>query len=119
LTDIFLLSGESKLFGDTLTQISGNVSIGKTGLALSMTDTAAVRIHLLISGQIEDSFLVDQYRVNKYNDKKTSFERVAEVPTRVQTNRITHAQLGYSINPGTYFTTGVISNNVSLPPAQS
>ena len=59
-----------------MAQISGTAYIGKTGLALSMTDTASIYIQLSISGQIVDSFVVDQYRVNKYNDKKTSFEKV-------------------------------------------
>lgn len=116
LTNISLLSGESKIFGDALAQISWNSFIGKTGLALSMTDTAAIVIQLIVSGQIADDFTVDQYRVNKYNDKKTAFEKVAEVSTRVHSDRIAHAQSGYTINPGIYFTTGMITGNVSFPP---
>lgn len=84
-----------------------------------MTDTAAINIYLIVSGQIEDSFLVDQYRVNKYNDKKTSFEKVAEISTRVQSDRIAHAQSGYTINPGIYFGTGIFVSNVSIAPEQS
>jgi hypothetical protein len=76
LTNISLLSGESKIFGDNLSQVSGNRFIGKTGLAFNILDTAAINIQLTISGQMVDSFLVDQYRVNLYNDKKTSFEKV-------------------------------------------
>jgi hypothetical protein len=84
-------------------------------LALSIADTAAIQIQLVISGQIVDSFSVDQYWVNKYNDKKTSFEKVGEIPTRVQSNRITQAQSGYTINPGKYFGTGINISNVSFP----
>ena len=84
-----------------------------------MTDTAPINIHVLISGQIVDSFLVDQYRVNKYNDKKTSFEKVGGISTWVQTNRIANAQSGYTINPGVYFSTGTNISNISLPPEQS
>ena len=76
LTKILIQPGESKIFGDSLVQISGSQFIAKTGLGLSITDTAAINIQMIISGQIEDSFVVDQYRVNKYNDKKTSFEKV-------------------------------------------
>jgi hypothetical protein len=118
LTNIFLLSGESKIFGDNLSQVSGNWCIGKTGLAFNMLDTAAINIQILISGQMEDSFLVDQYWVNLYNDKKTSFEKVAGIPTRVQTGRVVNAQSGNTINPGIYFSTG-ISSNVTFPPSLS
>lgn len=118
LMNISILSGESKIFGDTLIQISGNQYIGKTGLALSMTDTTSISIQILISGQIEDTFLVDQYRVNKYNDRKTSFEKMGGIPTRVETGRVVNAQSGYIINPGRYFTLGS-GTNVSFPPIQS
>jgi len=118
LTNISLLSGESKIFGDNLSQISGSQFIGKTGLSLNLIDTAPINIQLNISGQIADSFLVDQYRVNLYNDKKTSFEKVAWIPTWVQTNRVVNAQSGNMINPGVYFRTGSVTN-VSFPPAQS
>ncbi|MEI7919131.1 MAG: hypothetical protein WCH65_02755 [bacterium] len=100
LNNISFLSGESKLFGDTLSQVSGTQYIAKTGLALNLTDTAAINIQLIVSGQVEDVFLVDQYRVNKYNDKKTSFEKIGPIPTRVQ-NPINN-QTGYIITPGRY-----------------
>lgn len=119
LTNISLLAGASKVFGDTLAQISWTSFVGKTGLGFSMTDTAAIAIHLLVSGQREDSLLVDQYWVNKYNDKKTSFEKLAGIPTRVHSDRVAQAQSGYTINPGIYFATGVITSNVSFPPEQS
>ena len=118
LTNITLLSGESKLFGDGIGQVSGTQYIGKTGLALNLTDTAPMNIQLIVSGQIVDSFLVDEYRVNAYNDKKTSFEKVGLIPTRVQSDRVAYAQSGYTINPGVYFTTGTVVD-VSFPPAQS
>lgn len=118
LTNISFLSGESKIFGDNLSQVSGNRFIGKTGLASNILDTAAINIQLLISGQIEDSFLVDQYWVNLYNDKKTSFEKVAGISTRVQTGRVVNAQSGNTINPGMYFRTGN-STNVIFPPSLS
>jgi len=77
LANISLISGESKIFGDNLSQVSGNRFIGKTGLSLNLIDTVAINIQLLISGQMEDNFLVDQYRVNQYNNKKTSFEKIS------------------------------------------
>lgn len=77
-----------------------------------------MNIQLIVSGQIVDSFLVDEYRVNAYNDKKTSFEKVGLIPTRVQSDRVAYAQSGYTINPGVYFTTGTVVD-VSFPPAQS
>jgi len=116
LTNISLLSGQSKIFGDNLSQISGNRFIGKTGLALNLIDTAPINIQIVVSGQMEDSFLVDQYRINLYNDKKTSFEKIGGVPTRVQI--IANAQSGYIINPGIYANTGNVTN-VSFPPGQS
>ena len=118
LTNISLLSGESKIFGDNLSQVSGNRFIGKTGLAFNILDTAAINIQIFISGQIEDSFMVDQYRVNVYNDRKTSFEKVAGISTRVQTGRVVNAQGGNTINPGVYFRTGN-SSNVTFPPSLS
>jgi hypothetical protein len=118
LTNISLLSGESKIFGDNLSQVSGNRFIGKTGLAFNILDTAAINIQLLISGQMEDSFIVDQYWVDLYNDRKTSFEKVAGIPTRAQTGRVVNAQSGIIINPGMYFTIGN-STNVSFPPSLS
>ncbi|MEI6774977.1 MAG: hypothetical protein WCL18_09790 [bacterium] len=115
LTNISILSGESKIFGDSLVQISGSTFIDKTGLALSMTDTTAILLQLIISGQLEDSFVVDQYRVNKYNDKKTSFEKIGTTPTWVQTGRVFNANSGYIINPGIYFATGTNLVDVSIP----
>jgi hypothetical protein len=110
------MSGESKLFGDNLSQVVGTSFIGKTGLALSMTDTAPINIHLIVSGQIVDSFFVDQYRVNVYNDKKTSFEKIGDSITRTTLERTIAAQSGYTINPGIYFTSGVVVTNVSFAP---
>ena len=118
MTNVTLLSGESKVFGDTLSQVSGSQYIGKTGLALNLTDTSPINIQLIISGQLVDSFLVDQYRVDTYNDKKTSFEKVGMVSTRVQPDRVAYAQSGYTINPGVYFRTGTVID-VSFPPSQS
>ncbi len=119
LTDISILSGESKIFGDILSQISWNSFIGKTGLSFSITDTAPIRIHLIVSGQSEDSFIVDERWVKKYNDKKTSFEKVGGISTRVQSGRVVNAQSGYVINPGVYFSQGNNLSNVSFPPTQS
>ena len=116
LNNISFLSGESKLFGDTLSQVSGTQYIAKTGLALNLTDTAAINIQLIVSGQVEDVFLVDQYRVNKYNDKKTSFEKIGPIPTRVQ-NPINN-QTGYIITPGRYVSNWIVTD-VSFPPQQS
>ncbi len=118
LSNISIQSGESKVFGDNLSQVSGNRCIGKTWLALNIPDTAAINIQLLVSGQVVDVFLVDQYRVNLYNDKKTSFEKVAQIPTRVQGDRAVNAQSGILINPGIYFRTWTVTN-VSFPPVQS
>ena len=118
MTNISLLSGESKIFWDNLSQVSGDRFIAKTGLAFNILDTAAINIQILMSGQIEDRFLVDQYWVNLYNDKKTSFEKVGGVPTRVQTSRVFNAQSGITINPGMYFRTGNITN-VTFPPSLS
>ena len=119
LSNISLLSGTSKIFGDTLAQISGNQYIGKTWLAFSIADTATISVQIIISGKIEDSFVVDQYRVDMYNDKKTSFEKVGEIPTWVQSDRIANAQSGFTINPGIYGRTGTNISNVSFAPTQS
>lgn len=118
LSNISLLAGESKLFGDNIIQISGSQFIAKTGLAFNILDTAPINIQLFISGYMEDNFLVDQYRVNQYNDKKTSFEKVGWVSTRVQSDRTINAQSGYTINPGTYFGSGTVTN-VSFPLTQN
>ena len=116
LTTISLLWGESKLFGDNMSQVSAYQYIAKTGLALNLTDTAAINIQLLLSGQIEDVFVVDQYRVNKYNDKKTSFEKVGTTVTPVVSDRIVNAQSGYIVSPGKYFPTGTIVADVTFAP---
>jgi hypothetical protein len=84
-----------------------------------MIDTAAIDIQIFISGQIADSFVVDQYRVNQYNDQKTSLERVGNVSTRVQSGRVVNAHSGYIINPGRYRAMGENIVDVSLPPGQS
>ncbi len=118
LVNISVLSGESKLFGDNIIQISGSQFIAKTGLSLNLIDTSPIHIQLSISGQVEDSFLVDSYRVNLYNDKKTSFEKVGWVSTRTTSGRIINALSGYTINPGRYFGSGTVSD-VSFPLAQS
>lgn len=83
-----------------------------------MTDTSPIKITIIISGQIEDSFIVDEYRVNKHNDKKTSFQKVGEISTRVTLEMTRNAQSGYIINPGIYFATGN-GSDVSYPPQQS
>jgi len=84
-----------------------------------MTDTSPINIQLIISGQIEDNFIVDQYRVNLYNDKKTSFERIGDTITRVQKDHIANAQSGYLINPGMYFSSGTLGTDVSFSPNDS
>lgn len=117
LSNISILSGESKIFGDNLSQISGNWCIGKTGLSLNLIDTAPIYIQLLISGQREDIFLVDQYWVDFYNDKKTSFEKVNWISTRVKTP--INNQTGYTINPWGVTTTEDSLIDVSFPPSQS
>lgn len=118
LNNISLLSWQSKIFGDTLSQISGNRFVGKTWLSLNLIDTAPINIQLNLSGQVVDEFLVDPYRVDQYNDKKTSFEKVNNIPTRVQTGRVANALSGYTINPGIYGGSGT-PTNVAFPPGQS
>lgn len=87
-SNVVLLAGESKVFGDSLAQLSGNYFIGKTGLSLNLIDTAAINIQLLLSGQTEDVFLVDQYWVNFYNDKKTSLRKWDEFPPGCKEHKI-------------------------------
>jgi len=96
--------------------VSWTSFIGKTGLAFNILDTTAISIRLLISGQIEDSFVVDQYRVNEYNDKKTSFEKFGNDVTWVQVDRVANALSGYLINPGIYFGTKVNIGDIPIPP---
>jgi hypothetical protein len=119
LSNVSIPASESRIFGDNLAQISGSSFIGKTGLAFNITDTASINIQLSISGQIVDNFIVDQFLVNAYNDKKTSFEKHGESITGVTVDRIVNAQVGYIINPGKYFIveTG-IDDNLS-PPLQT
>ena len=93
--------------------------MGKTGLAFNMTDTSSINIQIIISGQTVDNFFVDQYRVNTYNDKKTSFEKVGDITTRVQTSRIANMQSEYIINPGIYFNSGIGNTDVSFSPNDS
>lgn len=119
LINISLLVGESKIFGDNVSQVSWNYFVGKTGLSLNLIDTSPIYIQLSISGQLEDSFLVDQYWVDEYNDKKTSFEKIAWISTRVQTARVANALSGYTINPWVYSVMGNTSTDVSFPPGQS
>lgn len=99
LIGITFLPGQSKVFGDTLSQVSGNRFIGKTGLSLNLIDTAPINIQLIVSGEMEDQFLVDQYRVNLYNDRKTSFEKVGGIPTRTASGRVANVLSGYIANP--------------------
>ena len=119
LTNISISANQSKLFGDNISQVSGNVFMGKTGLAFNMTDTSSINIQIIISGQTVDNFFVDQYRVNTYNDKKTSFEKVGDITTRVQTSRIANMQSEYIINPGIYFNSGIGNTDVSFSPNDS
>ncbi len=116
INNVSIHPGASMIFGDNLSQISGDVLIGKTGLSLNLIDTVTINIHLIISGQIEDSFFVDKYRVNKYNDKKTSFEKVGNLVTPVITDRVRNAKTNHLINPGRYFATGTNLIDVSFPP---
>jgi len=119
LTNISLLAGESKLFGDNFSQVSGNRFIGKTGLSLNLIDTNPINIQLSMSGQVEDSFLVDAYRVNLYNDKKTSFEKIGGISTRTTSGRIVNALSWYTINPWVHSVMENIPTDVSFPPTQS
>ncbi len=119
LTNISLIAGESKVFGDNLSQVSWNRFIGKTGLSLNLIDTAPINIQLSISGQIEDSFLVDQYWVDLYNDKKTSFEKIGGIVTRTTSGRVANALSGYIINPWVHSAMGNTITDVSFPPTQS
>ncbi len=118
LTNVSFLPGQAKIFGDTLSQISGNRFVGKTGLSLNLIDTVPINISLIISGQKADEFLVDTYRVNFYNDKKTSFEKIGGISTRVEISRVVNALSGYIINPWVYTAIGNASINVSYPPTQ-
>lgn len=117
LSNISLLAGESKIFGDNLSQILENWCFGKTGLSLNLIDTAAINIQLFISGQRVDIFLVDVYWVNFYNDKKTSFEKVGWISTRVKTS--INNKSGYIINPWVVTVSENIVTDVSFPPSQS
>lgn len=119
LTDISLLAGESKIFGDTLSQVSGNRFVGKTGLSLNLIDTAPIVIQLTVSGQVKDEFLVDQYWVEVYNDKKTSFEKIGTLSTRVTTGRTRNALSGYIMNPWVITVGENELTDVSYPPTQS
>jgi hypothetical protein len=115
LTNIALNPGESKLFGDTMAHVSTSAVVSKTGLGLSMIDTAPLNLTMTLSGQVVDTFNIHEYWVQQYNDKKTSFEKIGNIATAVTIERVIHAQSGYRINPGVYFLTGMILENVSLP----
>lgn len=119
LTNISIPVGESKIFGDNLLMILGTSFIGKTGLAFNILDTAAINIQILISGQMEDDFVVDQYLVGEYNDKKTSLERFGNGITWVQVDRVANTLSGYLINPGMYFGTKVDIKDTPTPIIQS
>lgn len=119
LTNISFISGESKIFGDTLSMISGTSYIGKTGLALNIIDTTAIDIQMSISGQLQDTFAVDQVQVNLYNDKKTSFEKVYGLVLPVRPERVSNALSGYSINPGIYIASENNPGDSIPPPTQS
>jgi adenine C2-methylase RlmN of 23S rRNA A2503 and tRNA A37 len=86
---------------------------------LNLIDTSPINVSLWISGQKVDEFLVDQYWVNLYNDKKTSFEKIGNIPTRTTSNRVKNALTGYIINPGVLTVEENIPTNVSFPPIQS
>ncbi|MEI6672478.1 MAG: hypothetical protein WCL02_03875 [bacterium] len=119
LTNISFLSGESKIFGDTLAMVSGTLFIGKTGLALNIIDTEAINIQMSVSGQVQDTFTVDQIQVALYNDKKTSFEKVYGLVLPVHAERITNALSGYTINPGIYIASENNTGDSIPPPIQS
>ena len=98
-----------------MAQISTRTVVSKTGLGLSMIDTAPLNLTMTLSGQVVDTFNIHEYWVQQYNDKKTSFEKIGNIATAVTIERVIHAQSGYRINPGVYFLTGMILENVSLP----
>lgn len=114
VANISIFAGESKIFGDTVSQAAGTSFIGKTGLGFGLTDTAAIAITLSVSGQIVDTFVVDVARVNQLNDQKTSFERRGDIITGTSKDRAVNAVSGYTINPGIYFASGP-STPISLP----
>ena len=44
VTNVLIHPGASMIFGDNLSQITGDVQIGKTGLALNLVDTVTIDI---------------------------------------------------------------------------
>jgi len=62
-----------------------------------------ITAYLFFSGQLFDSFIVDQNQVNVYNDKKTSFEKIGTIIVPVVSERVRNALSGYIINPGVLF----------------
>jgi len=78
------------------------ISMSKTWLSLSISDKKAIDIQLLSSTwYLLDSLFVSTWNVSKYNDKKTSFEKIFSwwIWTINTTNIVKNAQTWYVANP--------------------
>jgi len=76
LNNISIPYGTSKILWDNGDILIDKNYIIRSWLALSISDTSNIDIHLLYSWTEIDSFFVESSLVNNLNDKKTSFEKL-------------------------------------------
>lgn len=76
LTNVSLLAGESRVYGDIMSRIANQWVIARSGLSLNMADTASINVILNRSGQQIDSFMVSSTIVNTYDNTSTAFEKI-------------------------------------------
>lgn len=125
---ITLGSGEVGVRGDTMSQISDKKVIRGSGLGLSISDTLALNMSLLISGQIADTFSLPAGTVsslpNLYGFEKvrsggelhilsTSTGRVANISG----TRVANPGVIRTLQPSVVESTGIVSDPpIPAPP---
>ena len=103
--NVYIKTWNSVVYWDKVEGIINEWVVWKAGLWLSIADTKAIDIDLIYSWAIVDKFQVDIWEVKKYNNKKTSFERLYNwswMSTQVDNDRISNVS-GVIANPWTMF----------------
>ncbi|AKH32826.1 hypothetical protein XF24_00493 [candidate division SR1 bacterium Aalborg_AAW-1] len=79
VSNISLASGSLLLLGDNVSMLSsGNITLKRTSLGLSLGDTNSLAVQLLFDGLVVDEFLVSHSDVQSVDNTSTSFHKLRD-----------------------------------------
>lgn len=118
LSDVSISANTSRIFGDNILQIVDTMYIQKTGLAMSMTDTAPLNLSLWFSGSLLDTFQVDSMTVsslpNKYGFEKIIIDWIYYI-TGTSPQRVSNISGDWIANPWIVYTMNIQNVTGEMP----